>query len=220
MKEKNKGRYSVPSNEDFEPGSNNEVLKNFLEITSKTEIESREAAELERAELELFDIYTINHQFSAQDICNIHELWLGDIYPCAGKYRNVNMSKGNFLFAAANCIPRLMHTLEKEYLAKYTPCHFSNDEELAYALGIVHVELIIIHPFREGNGRTARLLSDLMVLQANRPSFDFSFIDSAQNECDFNKYIQAIHEGVSQNYEPIKTVFLHLLANNKSGKRL
>lgn len=32
---KNSGRYSVPTDEDFEPDSNNEVIKNFLGIKSK-----------------------------------------------------------------------------------------------------------------------------------------------------------------------------------------
>ncbi len=33
----------------------------------------------------------------------------------------------------------------------------------------VHEELVLIHPFREGNGRVARLLSTLMAFQAGLP---------------------------------------------------
>src|SRR3990167_399520 len=104
MKIKNSGRYSVPSDEDFEPDSNGEVLKNYLGIKSKEDMEILEERELERTELELLEFFDENHQFTAEDICNIHELWLGDIYPFAGKYRTVNMSKDGFLFAPSNRI--------------------------------------------------------------------------------------------------------------------
>lgn len=53
------------------------------------------------------------------DICNIHELWLGDIYPSAGKFSTVMMSKADFPFAAPSRIEPLMQEFEKKYLAKY-----------------------------------------------------------------------------------------------------
>src|ERR1700730_16596176 len=134
MKIKESGRYSVPTHEDFEPGSNNEVLKNFLEIKSKEDIETLEEQELERTELELLKIFDEGHRFTAEDICNIHELWLGDIYPFAGRYRTVNMAKGDFLFAQSGRISDLMIKLEKDFFAKYTPCSYSNIGELSYAL--------------------------------------------------------------------------------------
>ena len=98
---KHSGRYSVPSDENFEPGSNDEVLKNNLGIKSKADMEVLEEQELERTELELLKIFNKNHQFTAEDICNIHELWLGDIYPFAELYRTVNMAKGDFLFSCS-----------------------------------------------------------------------------------------------------------------------
>lgn len=82
--------------------------------------------------------------FTAQDICNIHELWLGDIYPFAGKLRTVNMSKNNFPFAVPNRIQALMKDLENKFLKKYSPCNYSDIEKLSFALGIVHVEFILI----------------------------------------------------------------------------
>ena len=44
---------------------------------------------------------------------------------------------------------------------------------IAAALAIVHAELILIHPFRDGNGRLARMLSTLMGLQARLPLWSF-----------------------------------------------
>ena len=89
-------RYVVPSDEYSEPGSNNEVLKNHLNIKSKGIIEELEGQELKRTELKLLDIFHEDQQFKVEDICNIHELWLGDLYLSAGKYRTVTLSKNNF----------------------------------------------------------------------------------------------------------------------------
>lgn len=40
-----------------------------------------------------------------------------------------------------------------------------SEEQLIEAIAITHVELILIHPFREGNGRLSRLLADVMAVQ-------------------------------------------------------
>lgn len=208
---KKSGRYAVSSDEDFEPDSNGEVLKNFLCIKSKDLMEEIEQRELKRTELELLDIYDEDHCFTAEDICNIHDLWLGDLYPVAGKYRTVTISKANFPFAAPGQIEKLMMKFERDYLAKYTPCHFTHINQLADALGVVHIELILIHPFREGNGRIARLLADLMVTQAKRPPLNYAFIDQTENPRGFDEYIQAIHAGLDMNYEPIRKIFVTLL---------
>src|ERR1700691_4720909 len=101
-------RYIVPTEEDWEPDSDSQVLKNYLGIKSREDIEAIEEQELERTELELLDIFNKDHQFTAADICNIHELWLGDIYPSAGKFRTVTMSKAGFPFAAPSRIEPLM----------------------------------------------------------------------------------------------------------------
>ena len=90
----------------------------------------------------------------------------------AGQYRQVNVSKGGFAFVAARYIPKLMQELEKGALRKYTPCTFNTDEEIVEALAVVHAELMLIHPFREGNGRAGRLFVVLMAFQASGETRD------------------------------------------------
>lgn len=48
------------------------------------------------------------HRFTPDDIRNMHRAWLGEIYPWAGEYRQINVGKGDFMFAAARQIPALM----------------------------------------------------------------------------------------------------------------
>lgn len=204
-------RYTVSTDENYEPDSNDQVLKNLLGIKDKEVIEEIEEQELLRTGNELPALYDVNHQFSARDICDIHELWLANLYPFAGKYRTVMMSKDGFPFAAPQFISKSMREFETKFLAQYTPCRFNTNQELAHALGVVHVEFILIHPFREGNGRVARLLANLMALQAGKGLLNYAPIDRTVNQQGYNNYIAAIHQGVKCKYDLIQQVFLELL---------
>lgn len=187
----------------FEPGSHGRVLKNLLEIKSKREMDQVEAGEQLRALEELIRIYDQNHRFTSADVRRIHKIWLGPIYAWAGQYRRVNLSKGDFPFAAVNQIPRLMMELEKGPLRQYTPCRFTVMDEIVRAIAIVHTELLLIHPFREGNGRTARLLAILMALQAGLPPLHFGGIKGRRRQ----KYFAAVQAGLDRNYTPMEKVF-------------
>jgi cell filamentation protein len=187
----------------FEPSSHARVLKNLLGIKSKREMDQVEAEEQLRALEELITLYDQNHRFTSADVRRIHKIWLGPIYAWAGQYRRVNLSKGDFPFAPANQIPRLMVELDKGPLRQYTPCRFTVMDEIVKAIAIVHTELLLIHPFREGNGRAARLLAILMALQAGLPPLDFGGIKGRKRQ----EYFAAVQAGLDRNYTPMEKVF-------------
>jgi len=110
-----KDRYDTAGLEEteFEPGSRKRVLKNLLGITSKREMDRVEGQAQVHALEKLVALYDANHRFTATDICKIHKIWLGSIYPWAGKYRQVNLKKDKFPFATATHIPKLMADFEK-----------------------------------------------------------------------------------------------------------
>ena len=157
--------------------------------------------------------YSVDYRFTAQDINVIHQQWLGTIYPWAGQHRQVNISKGGFTFAVAAQVSRLMAEFERDVLAKYTPCNFRNRDDVIEALAVTHCELVLIHPFREGNGRTSRLLATLMALQAGLPLLDFSGITGKQKQA----YFQAVQAGLGRDYAPMKNMFAKVVARSERG---
>ena len=183
----------------YQPNSNDLVLANKLGIT---EVEDMDEAELVLLE-KIYEDVLINHLpkgfIKSEDIKTWHRRWLGNVYEWAGDERAVNMSKGDFHFAAAAQIPQLLNKFESDYLNRYTPCTDLSDDELIEAIAIVHIEFILIHPFREGNGRLSRLLADVMAVQAGLQPLDYSSWDENKNE-----YFAAIQQGVNMNYEPMK----------------
>jgi len=199
---------------EFEPGSHNRVLKNLLHLRSKKASDEAEWRALESTQAIILDRYSKSHRFTSSDFRKIHKIWLGNIYKWAGSYRNVNLSKNGFPFAASNLIPNLMKKFEKNELKKFTPCNFKNEEDVIEAISIVHCEFIIIHPFREGNGRIGRLLSGLMAMQADLPMLDYTYMTGKHRK----NYISAIHTAVDKNYEPMKSVFRSII--QKTLKKL
>lgn len=211
------GRYDTSKlvETQFEPGSHGRVLKNLLGIKSNREMDRHEAVALKQAEDRLFRTYDKNHRFTAEDICDIHRIWLGGIYEWAGRFRNVDLSKGSFPFANVRQIPRLMQEFEEKFLHQHTPCIFDSRERIIQALAEVHVELILVHPFREGNGRVARILSTLMVLQAGLPLLDFRSLRGRKKE----EYFAAIHASMAGDYERMKKIFDWILRRSTSFRR-
>ncbi len=202
-------KYDLSGNSEgvYELGSSGRVLQNKLGICSKREMEQKETELQLNAFSKFANIFGKEHRFLSEDLCRMHQEWLGKIYSWAGKYRTVNLAKGNFQFAAAKQIPKLMKLFEKEILSEYTPCLFSSKEEIAQALAVVHVEFILIHPFREGNGRLARILSQYMALQAGLPTLDFGTIKGKKRE----EYFKAVRAGLDKNYHPMAKIFLEII---------
>lgn len=198
-------RYDIAGLEEaqWEPGSRGRVLRNRLGIRSKREMDRVEGREQVRALEALTRFYDQDHRFSAADICRMHQIWLGPIFTWAGQYRQVNLQKGDFPFAAARQIPKLMADFERDLLRTHTPCRPGLVETLAEALAVVHVELVLIHPFREGNGRIARLLSVLMGLQAGLPTLAFDDLVGRKRL----QYFSAVRAGTDRNYRPMAGIF-------------
>lgn len=84
---------------------------------------------------------------------------------------------------------------------------------LAKALARTHGELVLIHPFRDGNGRCARLLAYLMAVQAGLPSLDFGSFAGRGKPA----YVAAIHAAIGRDYAPLEMLFTKAIRKTLSS---
>jgi cell filamentation protein len=196
---------------EFEPGSKGRVLRNLLGISRLRDMQQAESQALQLAQRQAIESFSATHRFTAKDVKTLHRLWLGPIYVWAGDYRTVNVSRRGFHFAAARLIPDLMKSFESNELAPYTPCRPGTDRDVARALAVVHAELVLIHPFRDGNGRVARLLAMLMGLQAGLPPLDFSPLDGRGRHA----YVAGIQAALDREYETLSGLFEKVIVRTR-----
>lgn len=179
---------------EYEPESNEQVLLNKLGIKTQEDINEAET-------ILLFKLYErIFHQedrseLTFQCISDWHRQWLGPLYEWAGMLRSVNMSKGGFPFAAASNLPQLVTEFEANFLSRFNEIRLFDEQALVSFLAKSHVEFILIHPFREGNGRISRLLIDVMCSEANLGPLDYSLFERHK---EF--YFKSIQAGVNGDY--------------------
>nr|WP_321409855.1 Fic family protein [uncultured Carboxylicivirga sp.] len=194
-------RYDVP-----EERNSHEVLPNKLGITDLKSIYKVEFEGFLKAQYLLLEQLHTKTIFNIKYIQGIHKIALKDVYDFAGQLRHVNMTKGGFLFPTAKFLPSILHHFEVEVLAKL-PHIYADKEALIYDIAKVHAELLFIHPFREANGRVARVLANLMAVKQGYDFLGFYKITQRQ----FQQYIFAVQSAAEQNYEPmykiIKSIF-------------
>lgn len=118
----------------------------------------------------------INNFFNIKDYLNLHGFLFSDIYPFAGEIRDEVIYKSNepyftdefnktAIFAMPHTIViQLRKNLDvmKEQVRKIK----SRDDLLDY-IAYFYGEMNVIHPFREGNGRTLRTYFKLLVDHLN-----------------------------------------------------
>jgi cell filamentation protein len=100
-----------------------------------------------------------------------------------------------------------MMDFERETLARLTPCRAGSPESVADAVARVHADLLLIHPFRDGNGRLARWLADLMFAQAGLPFPDYGFVGRGSMGRR-KEYLRAVTLGYLGDYAPLGAFFV------------
>jgi len=131
-----------------------DVLINLLNIRDNKTLQRAESRIVATKLFELRKNEMIGN-FDVEHFIKIHKFLFEDIYPFAGKFRTENIAKGYFSFAEWEYIDtelrKLLEKLHKSNLLK-------NDTraELVKDLAYYLAELNVLHPFREGNGRTIR----------------------------------------------------------------
>ena len=145
------------------------ALQNKLGLTDELELAREEERISKQKALALYDTGLLDTfpVGTFAGLAMIHKYLFEDIYEFSGQMRTVNIAKGNFRFApvmylrpALESIDRMPQSTFDEIIEKY-------------------VEMNVAHPFREGNGRSARIWLDCILKKELHQVVDWSRVDKS-----------------------------------------
>lgn len=185
------------------------VIHEGITVGGKSLREHLEAINHQEAIFFIEDIVQQQVPFSESVLKQIHALVLHGIdRDNAGVYRRVPV-----LISGSQHIPPqpyLLQPLMEEYFAFYKETKESLHPILLAAE--LHERLVTIHPFIDGNGRTARLIMNLILLQHGYPlaiiggDYDsrmryYEALEKVQTETDKTSFFQLITQTVLKSLE-------------------
>lgn len=143
------------------------MIENKLGIADFAELAREEEKISKLKAMQLFESRYLDslEARTYEALAKIHQYLFEDIYDFAGQMRKVNIAKGNFRFVPLMYLEEAIKNVENmpqntfdEIIEKY-------------------VEMNIVHPFREGNGRSTRIWLDLMLKKNLNVVVDWSKVE-------------------------------------------
>lgn len=143
------------------------VLYNKFGITSQAELDDAESdiTSLEIAGLTVngFPLLGI---VSLNTYAQIHKQLFGDIYEWAGEFRTINVAKDSTKFCDYQYIKSEGERIFNELLAEDLLSTITDRKKYINRFAYYYSELNMLHPFREGNGRTLRTFMSILAMNS------------------------------------------------------
>ena len=146
--------------------SDSEVLRNKLKIKDDSMLKA-----VEDALYTAFSKKALEEALASKDInldtyCDIHKTLFSELYEWAGKPRTCHLTKGQTPFCYPQYIEKeagkAFNNLQKEDYYKSS----KDKKEYATKLATLYGDINLLHPFREGNGRSQKLLFQAITAKA------------------------------------------------------
>ena len=150
------------------------VVETKMAISGKSILEHNEVLGLDEA-MKFINgtLVQKSESISVNDILGIHQRVLGHAHPLeAGKYRVTQVFVSDHVPPPPSEIDGFMNEFNEWLL--------SRDPEILHPIefaALAHYKLVYIHPFTDGNGRTARLLMNTILMRAGFPPVIIRFQD-------------------------------------------
>jgi cell filamentation protein len=167
---------------------------NLLGLIDKNQINEFEATGIAKSELYIFELET-DIELSTTLILEIHKIAFSELYDWAGKWRKTEVSVGQLLPPKPNMILHAMYQFIDNLNFKIAIS--KNREEHIDCLVYAHYEFIKIHPFNNGNGRTGRILMNVVALKFGYKPLELYYRQGESRQF----YIGAMKEADNGNFK-------------------
>ncbi|HYV90226.1 MAG TPA: Fic family protein [Chitinophagales bacterium] len=170
---------------------------NLLGLTDNDLINQHEAKGIAKAELYIFNLDE-NADISVPMIQEIHRIAFGELYHWGGKWRTTQVSVGQLEPPSPQNIPNLIYQYVDNLNLKIANSKSEYDDIDALVYG--HYEFVRIHPFNNGNGRTGRIIMNLVALKLGyKPLELYQRKGNARTT-----YINSMRQSDKGDFEPLK----------------
>ena len=178
------------------------TLDNKLGLTDSLELAKMEEKISKTRAKRLFEKRLLDDKAAGTyaTLAFIHGFLFEEIYDFAGQIRTVNLAKGNVRFAPVMYLAASLENIDRMPQQTF--------EQIVEK----YVELNIVHPFREGNGRSMRLWLDHLLKAELRQVLDWSQVDKED-------YLLAMERSPIRDTE-IKHVLEQALTNDVDNRDL
>ena len=172
---------------------------NKLDLTDKNRINEYEAKGIAAAELFVFGLDS-ETEISTQLLLEIHNIAFSELYDWAGSWRKTTVTVGQLTPPEPSKVLQLMYQFINNLNFKVR--NAATQQDHIDCLTFAHYEFIRIHPFNNGNGRTGRILMNIVALK-----FGYKPLELYHREGDSRKiYIEAMKLADHGNLEPLTTL--------------
>lgn len=185
-------------------------------IISRSQLVLLEAQGVKKALEYIIKIAATKPPITSDLIQDIHKVGFGFIFPnWAGKFRLIEVTVGSYNPPPHYELPQLIKSLSDDLAEriKHLPSSFEQEKYLAEVISLLawfQHRLVWIHPFQDYNGRIARLLTNLLLLNLELPIIE---IKAGAKE-DREKYIKAIKEADKGNLTKLENLLTQALKEN------
>ena len=177
---------------------------NLLGLTDKAALNEQEALGVARVERYLLEEFDYPVDLSVGLLQDLHRQAFGHLYDWAGRWRTQVPNVGTYLPPLANRVPQLLYEFidelrHRQALLPEVPVA----EEVAAVLTYAHHRLVAIHPFVNGNGRTARLFTNLLAYDRGYQDVVLYHRENGEGR---TQYLQAIRQADAHDLGPLQVL--------------
>ncbi|MET4076585.1 Fic family protein [Hymenobacter sp. UYCo722] len=177
---------------------------NLLGLTDKAALNEQEALGVARVERYLLEEFDYPVEPSVGLLQDLHRRAFGHVYDWAGHWRTQVPNVGAYLPPPAHRVPQLLYEFidELRHRQALLP-EVPTAEQVAALLAYAHHRLVAIHPYANGNGRTARLFTNLL-------AYNYGYQDVVlyhrENGTGRTEYLHAIRHADAYDPGPLQAL--------------